>query len=72
MARVYSSENYPAGRGQTGGRQGLVLKDRRWDLVLKARLVISEAGGGRGSGPGARGEWWQSLDILLTVYVPLK
>lgn len=29
MAPVYSSENYPAGRGQTERWQGLVLKGRR-------------------------------------------
>lgn len=26
MARVYSSKNYPAGKGQTGRWQGLVLR----------------------------------------------
>lgn len=40
--------------------------------MTTARLGVSEAGGGRGSGPGARGAWWQSLGILLIVDVPQK
>lgn len=72
MARVYSCKNYPAGRGQTGRWQGLVLKGRRCNLVPTARLAISEVGADRVGGPGARGEWWQSLDILLIVDVSQK
>lgn len=55
MARVYSSENYPAGRGQTGGRQGLVLKDRRWNLVPRQSWASLKQEGAEGVGQGPEG-----------------